>query len=200
MAVLCVGVAGAVFAGSLFTDVSQHTAPGMVTQINAAFDAIEDSIDGTSKINGSFQDVAVAGNGTVSSNLTVTGTVTAANLATTTDTAAGDWTVVGHTVVGTNITATTGDIQSTAGTVYAGVGFDAVGDVDLDIGSADVDDVTVTTDGGTVVLDGSITASGACDASGYAAGATNGVSATITAGTNLTITVVGGIITAITSN
>jgi len=76
MAVLCVGVAGAVFAGSLFTDVSQHTAPGMVTQINAAFDAIEDSIDGTSKINGSFQDVAVAGNGTVSSNLTVTGGLT----------------------------------------------------------------------------------------------------------------------------
>jgi hypothetical protein len=57
--------------------------------------------------------------------------------------------------VATNITATSGDIEATAGTVYAGVGFDVVGNVDMDIGSADVDDITLITDGtgdGEIVL------------------------------------------------
>lgn len=39
--------AGNVTGGSLFTDVASHATPKMVTQINTALDALEDSIDGT---------------------------------------------------------------------------------------------------------------------------------------------------------
>ena len=111
-----------------------------------------------------------------------------------------DMSIGGSFTAETNITATAGNIQATAGTVFSGVGFDAVGAVDLDIGSSDVTDVTVTTDGGTVVLDGGVTASGTVEAYAITLGGTNGVSATITGATNLDITLVGGIITAITSN
>lgn len=39
-------VAGLVNGGSLFTDVTSHSTPKMVTQINTALDALEDNIDG----------------------------------------------------------------------------------------------------------------------------------------------------------
>lgn len=46
IAVLMAAV-GVAVAGSLFTDVDSYTIPNMIGEINTAFDAIEDSIDGT---------------------------------------------------------------------------------------------------------------------------------------------------------
>jgi len=43
------------------------------------------------------------------------------------------------------------------GLVSSLVGYDVIGNVDMDLGSADVDDITLLTDGGTVVIDGTIT-------------------------------------------
>lgn len=60
-------------AGSLFTDLTSDYAPTLRTQANAALDALEDSIDGTSPVGGSFTTIAASGAVTLSSSVTVIG-------------------------------------------------------------------------------------------------------------------------------
>ena len=158
MAVLCVGVAGAVFAGSLFTDVSQHTAPGMVTQINSALDALEDSIDGTSKINGSFQDLAVAGTGAVTSNLTVNGNATLGNATTDVQQVIGETTLIGRLYIMSG--GVSNQIDNGAGRLDGEVlADDSVDDDSIDFADVTGGDLTLTDCG--AIAGTTLTATGA---------------------------------------
>ena len=61
MAILVFGVvAGVAVGGSLFTDLTSHYPPDIVTQANTALDALEDSIDGTTPIALSATTLAVS--------------------------------------------------------------------------------------------------------------------------------------------
>lgn len=67
---------GAAYAGSLFTDITSHYPPDMVTQANAALDALEDNLDGTTSLDPTFGSVNVNDSITVATNLTVGGAAT----------------------------------------------------------------------------------------------------------------------------
>jgi len=60
-------------AGSLFTSLASHYPADMVTDANAAFDAIEDSLDGTTPIGLSATTLAASGATTLSGSVTVIG-------------------------------------------------------------------------------------------------------------------------------
>ena len=96
------------------------------------------------QVNGSL-DVNV--NAEIGTNLTVGGVLTVSGASSQQVVVVTSVTARDGLTAGTNITATAGNIQATAGTLLTGVGLDAVGAVDLDYGSADVTDHTFVTDG-----------------------------------------------------
>jgi len=81
-------------------------------------------------------DCDIGGNATVASNLVVTGDITAANLTTTTDTAAGHWNVTSNLIV-------TGTSDTTSITVDAGEGIDVQSAGTLEIGVLTANQINV---------------------------------------------------------
>ena len=94
-------VAGVVTAGSYFTDVTSQYGPSQNTQINAAFNAIEDRIDGSAAVTMAPNKIYVGNNTSNKTEMAVAGDVTITQNGTTVTTAIGSGVIVNADVSAT---------------------------------------------------------------------------------------------------
>ena len=125
--IMVVVTATVAFSGSLFTDVSSHYPPEMVTQINTAFDAVEDSIDGTTPqaspvVQGTLTAIST-NSATTNIVITVDGVLDGETLG---DDTVDDDAIDFSDVTGADLTLTDCTAVTASGAVYGGtVGFSA---------------------------------------------------------------------------
>ena len=176
-------IASLALAGDYFTSITSQYPPDIVTGVNAALDAIEDRIDGTTAVDGTFLGLTVNDSAAVATNLVVGGTATVT----------GAVTMASTLGVTGNITGS-GAIDVDSVTTDAGAGVDTQAAGTLMVGAATANKVEIADTGIETEIQGTLDAQ---EAATFAS--TVGVTGNLTVGSDKLIvtaasgnTVVGG--------
>jgi len=179
-------IASLALAGDYFTSITSQYPPDIVTGVNAALDAIEDRIDGTTAVDGTFLGLTVNDSAAVATNLVVGGTATVT----------GAVTMASTLGVTGNITGS-GAIDVDSVTTDAGAGVDTQAAGTLMVGAATANKVEIADTGVETEIQGTLDAQ---EAATFAS--TVGITgvATLTAAPVLTATTAATDVTATATN